>query len=473
MRRQSAAALAIALSLSLLSSLPAYARRRAVTPRAPAPASSPYLTEAMAAAEWLTSLERVRGTDALAWPTVEGNTGTSSGIDSGAAGIGAYFLKLYQSTGDARFFDKAERAARFVISEYRANRFNGHDFLAGAAGTGDFLLELYTSTQKAEFLDGARLAGEFLLGNAIVDGDGLYWKHHPQHPNTYTGLAHGTAGVGIFLIRLHDATQDARYLDAAERGYHWMKAYQVNLSGATPAISWKRLVVDAHGYTGWCGGAAGTVTFLDELHRATGKAEYLDAWRATVEGLYVSAIRTRQSPEEYAWMRYTNGGEGRSYPVIYCHGTAGNVVIVAEAAARTGDARYAEVTAGAGRWLDHVAIRGTQGLLWEHFAPGNLRERGLLTGTAAVGHASLRLYAATNDEAHLQRAIKAAEYLMAVADHPRPGQTRWHDRADNSEPPAYRTGWYTGGAGVGIFLVELHDTLRGKPLSSRFSALNP
>ena len=469
MRRQFAAALAIAL---LLSSAPAYARRRAVTPRGPAP-SSPYLTEAIAAAEWLTSLERARGTNAISWPDIEGGNGSSTGVGSGAAGIGAYFLKLHQSTGNPLFLDKAERAARFIISEYRANRFSAHDWLAGASGTGDFLLELYTTTRSAEFLDGAKLAGEFLLRAAIVEGDGLYWKHHPTLENTYTGLAHGAAGVGIFLIRLHDVTQDARYLYAAERAYHWMEAYQLHLTSDTPAIAWKRLIADSHGYTGWCGGAAGIVTFLDELHRATGRTEYLDAWRATVEGLYAGAIRTRSAPLEIAWLRSTNDNPGRSYPVIYCHGTAGNAVIVAEAAVRTGDVRYAEVTAGAGRFLDRVAVVTPQGLLWEHFTSGNLRERGLLTGTAAVGHASLRMYAATNDPAHLQRAIKAAEYLIAVADHPRPGQSRWLDRIDDAETPAYRTGWYTGVAGVGIFLVELHDTLRGRKLSSRFSSLNP
>ncbi len=83
------------------------------------------------------------------------------------------------------------------------------------------------------------------------------------------------------------------------------------------------------------------------------------------------------------------------------------------------------------------------------------------------------MYAATGDDAHLQRAIKAAQYLLAVADHTQPGQARWLDRIDNSEPPEYRTGWYTGVAGVGIFLVELHDTLRGHKLSSRFGPLNP
>jgi rhamnogalacturonyl hydrolase YesR len=378
MRRTLSAALAIAF---LLSSVPAFARRRAVTPRGPS--TSPYLTEAIAAAEWLTSLERTAGANALSWPAVEGGTSVVTGIDNGAAGIGAYFLKLYESTRDPRWLDKAERAARFVMSEHRAGRYSAHDWLAGSSGAGEFLLAVYAASQKQEFLDGAKGAGDYLLRVAIVDGDGVYWKHAPTFERTYTGLAHGAAGVGIFLVRLYEATNDTRYLDYAKRAYHWLKAYQVNLPGkAAIALGWKRLTTDSDGYTGWCGGAAGIVTFVDELHRVTGKAEYLDAWRATIEGLYVSATHPRD--DEAAWWRYTRN-EGPSLAVIYCHGTAANATIVANAAARTGDARYIDLTADAARWLDRIAIETSEGLLWQHFSHGDLRERGLQTGTASVG----------------------------------------------------------------------------------------
>lgn len=467
--------LAALLVAVVLSSLPAFAaKRRAVAPRTPA--ASPYLSEAIAAAEWIASLERpAPGGRGVAWPAKEGAPGVTIGINSGAAGVGAYFLRLYQSSGDARWLDKAERGAQFILSEFRAGRFYTHEWLDGGAGASHFLLELHAVTRNQEYLDGAHLFGAFVLRNAIVDGDGIYWKHSPQHEKTYTGIAHGAAGTAILLVRLYLASGDARYLDAAERTYRWMSRYTLPVTSSAPAITWKRLITDDAGYNGWCGGSMGIASLLDELHRATGKAEYLDAWRATTEGLYALAVHP--TPERAMWTYYstpyTPGRDSR--PIVYCHGTSANATVVADGAKRTGDVRYAEAAAAAGRWLDSVAIAAPAGARWAHLAGSPYLESGLLTGTASVGHASLELYAATGDAAHLQRAINAAQFLLATADHPQEGQSRWLNRApDNSgEPVEYRTGWYSGAAGIGIFLVELHDTLRGLPMETRFSPMNP
>jgi uncharacterized protein YyaL (SSP411 family) len=461
------------LALAVVLSLPAYAKRRVVAPR-PVLDSS-YLTEAIAAAEWITSLERpTAGGRGLGWPAQPGANLSGTGVNSGAAGIGAYFLRLHRSTGDPRWLDKAERGAQTIMAEFRLGRFNTHEWLEGSAGAGHFLLELHAATRKAEYLDATHLAGNFILGNAIVDGDGVYWKHSPQHERTYTGVAHGSAGTAIFLVRLYGASGDSRYLDMAERTYRWLSRYTLPVESSVPAITWKRLITDDAGYNGWCGGSMGIVYLLDELHRATGKAEYLDAWRATIEGLHALAVRP--TPEQALWTYYSTPYTTRtSRPVVYCHGTSANSTVVAEAAKRTGDARYAEAAAAAGRWLDSVAIAEAGGARWAHLAGSSYLESGLLTGTASVGHASLELYAATGDAAHLQRALRAAQWLLATADHPAVAQSRWLNRTEDGsgEPVEYRTGWYSGAAGIGIFLVELHDTLRGVPMETRFSPMSP
>lgn len=465
---------ALLLIAVVLSSFPARAKRRAVTPRAPL---SPYLAEAIAAAEWITSMERpAAGGRGLAWLQKEGSPAMTVGINSGAAGIGAYFLRLYRSTGDARWLDKAERGAQFIVSELRAGRFYTHEWLDGGAGATHFLLELHAVKPNGEYLEAAHRYGTFVLGNAIADGDGIYWKHSPQHEKTYTGVAHGAAGTAIVLVRLYLASGDSRYLDAAERTYRWLLRYTLPVAGgAGPAITWKRLVTDEAGYHGWCGGSMGILALLDELHKATGKAEYLDAWRATIEGLYV--LSTRTEPDQAFWT-YTSVpyAPRTSRPIVYCHGTSSNATVLAEAAKRTGDARYAEAAAAAGRWLDAMAITAPEGARWAHLAGSRYLESGLLTGTASVGHASLELYAATGDPAHLQRAIRAGQFLLATANHPREGQARWLNRTENDgsdDPVEYRTGWYSGAAGIGIFLVELHDALRGVPMDLRFTPMNP
>jgi uncharacterized protein YyaL (SSP411 family) len=173
----------------------------------------------------------------------------------------------------------------------------------------------------------------------------------------------------------------------------------------------------------------------------------------------------------HAW-GYAPGDLG-GFGTIYCHGTSGVMTVLADAAARSGDTRYAESVVAGGRWLDSVAVKASVGATWEHVAGGTLREHGLMTGTAAVGHASLKVYAATKDETHLARAITAADYLLAIAEHPQPGMTRWLHRADNSVTPRYDTGWYSGGAGMALFLIELHEALQGVPMKERLLPANP
>jgi hypothetical protein len=70
------------------------------------------------------------------------------------------------------------------------------------------------------------------------------------------------------------------------------------------------------------------------------------------------------------------------------------------------------------------------------------------------------------------RAITAAEYLLAIADHPQSGLTRWLNRADTSVTPRYDTGWYSG-AGMALFLIELHETLQGVEMKPRLMPANP
>jgi uncharacterized protein YyaL (SSP411 family) len=460
-----------------MSSIPAEAKRRSVAPRAPSVVeTSPYLDEALSAAAWLTSLARSTPSGALSWPSVEGRAGGSIGIDAGAAGIGSFFLRLYKTTNDAKWLDKAERGAQFVLSEFGAGRFYTHEWLGGAAGAGDFLLELYAVTRNEVYLQGAHLAGDSLMRTAIVDGDGIYWKHSPQIENTYTGVAHGAAGAGIFLVKLYNVTHDSRYLDTAERTYRWIARHKIALgSGSSTAITWKRLVTDTKGYNGWCGGSMGIAMFLDELHRATGNAEYLALWIATAEVLWIGASRPRETPLEIGWVHAPAiGSRSNNLGTPYCHGTAGNGITLAEAAVRTGAAHFAEGATAAGRWLDRVGVPDRGGALWEHFIGGGYRETGLFTGTASVGHGSLKMYALTGTPEHLERTRTAARYLIAIADHPRPGQTRWLNRYDNSdEPREYRTGMYSGVAGIALFLIELHDAERGRQVPVRFSPLHP
>ena len=65
-----------------------------------------YLIAAEKAANWLTSMENEeQNCNGLSWPTSELNDDATPGLCNGAAGIGRFFLKLYQIKGEESYLD--------------------------------------------------------------------------------------------------------------------------------------------------------------------------------------------------------------------------------------------------------------------------------------------------------------------------------------------------------------------------------
>ena len=103
----------------------------AAGPSAQGPAApSPHVTAARAIAQYLRSIARdesVPGaaTRGLSWPVSDITAARQTGMDSGAAGIGTFFLDLYLATRNVDDLLTAERASTWVFSEYRRRGPNG------------------------------------------------------------------------------------------------------------------------------------------------------------------------------------------------------------------------------------------------------------------------------------------------------------------------------------------------------------
>ena len=480
----------------------------------PAPdPGAPYLAAALQASAYLSSVELPQATG-VAWPASDApGTYVSTGVDSGAAGIGLFYLRLYRVTGDSAYLNKAHQAADYVDSQYRANgNYGDYDWLSGVAGGGEFFLALYAETGDSTFLDRASFAGDWLVNNAIADASGYHWEF-PGVTSVYTSLAHGAGGVALFLARLYQATGNTKYLQYAEGAARWLRQFTVPLGNS--GIGWKRLTTDTVTYNGWCGGSAGVYFILKKLWQVTGNADYLNLMLATARGLVAVADWSCPGGGVYsastgcpvgalplaAW-GYSTPSYG-DYPEIVCHGVASMLFALFDAYQRTGDVTFLEAARAGIRWLEAAAQVQPQGLRWEHIYGTGLLESGLLTGTASIGHAFLRFArldpaerqalsaAAPASEAplrpqlssrYLQEAEAAAQYLLGLADHPQPGQSRWITYVDKPAwaadpvgfPVEYDTGWYTGAAGIGIFFLDLHDAVCGiEPDSDELSPLNP
>ena len=453
----------------LLASIPITAapRRRAVAPPGNSVVDARYLNAARAAAAWLESLERQGARGTVSWPTSESANGAATGIDLGAAGIGAFHLRLYVVTGEQRYLDKAIGAGAFVAESY-AGGGGGVDWLGGRAGGGEYLLALYDVTGDPRWLDEAKRAAASLITAGRGDAETIYWLNG----QSFTSLAHGAAGIGHFFLRLHRVAPDPQYIDVAMRASRWILQHTLP-AGPNGGITIKRVTTDAAGYMGWCGGTVGTIIFFDELARVTGDAAVADARDAMLQGLLDTAVTEGEAGALLVAWRYSPTPRG-SLPIIYCHGASSTAAVLARAFLRSSDVRYSNAARGASRWLDRVAIAEPHGKSWDHIEGSPYHELGLMTGTASVGHASLELHRAFLSPGDLDRAKAAAEYLLSMAVRPAEGQMKWITRTDTvGGNPRYETGWYMGAAGIGLFFLELHDAGRGDVRPREFSIFNP
>ncbi|WP_318211834.1 class IV lanthionine synthetase LanL [Streptomyces sp. SJL17-1] len=194
-------------------------------------------------------------------------------ITHGSAGSGLAAVHLWHRTGDPRFaelaVDAADRLAAAArrdpsgvgwpvpaeaVSSEGGKRYLG--FAHGTAGIGCFLLAAASVSQRPEHLDLAVEAGEHLLAGAVRTGEAAQWPAQAGDLPTAPYWCHGAAGIGTFLVRLWQATGDDRFGDLARRSTH-----AVTERASRAALS-------------QCHGLAGNGDFLLDMAAATGDPVY-------------------------------------------------------------------------------------------------------------------------------------------------------------------------------------------------------
>lgn len=225
----------------------------------------------------------------------------SHDITHGSAGSGLAAVHLWHRTGDPRFAelvaDAADRLAAAAqrepsgvswpvpaegVVEEAGKRYLG--FAHGTAGVGCFLLEAAAVTKNPEHRDLAVAAGEHVVAHAVTVGDAAQWPAQATDPPTAPYWCHGSAGIGSFLVRLWRATGDDRYAELA-RGSARAVVERASRAALTQ-----------------CHGLAGNGDFLLDMAEATGDPGYR-AMAGDLARLIVSERAHRGShvvfPNEY------------------------------------------------------------------------------------------------------------------------------------------------------------------------------
>jgi lantibiotic modifying enzyme len=100
------------------------------------------------------------------------------------------------------------------------------DLMAGKAGGIAALLVLHGLLQEDASFDLAVRLGDQLIDGAEKTAAGWSWKSPGfQNDRNLTGLSHGTAGSGYALLELFAATQEERFLKAAEQAFHYERTW--------------------------------------------------------------------------------------------------------------------------------------------------------------------------------------------------------------------------------------------------------
>lgn len=194
------------------------------------------------------------------------------GLYVGLAGIARAFAWMGH-------IDRAEDAMKLAYTSPLLFEEAGVDH--GMAGWGLASLSTHTETGDGTHLDFAVKAGERLLETATIDQDGRYWPAKFDG-RVYLGYAYGTCGVACFLLRLYDATSDARFRSAAIEGMDFTLRHA---HGEGQKLQWPSHIGSRIVYPYWRLGSAGVGVALLRFYEALHDEMYLAAARSVASGL--------------------------------------------------------------------------------------------------------------------------------------------------------------------------------------------
>jgi lantibiotic modifying enzyme len=255
---------------------------------------------------------------------------------------------------------------------------------------------------------------------------GTAWPADPANPKTVgTGLYNGAAGIVLFFLEAHRATQDAAFLQDARAGADY-------LLRSLPDEKQAGLYV----------GLAGIGFTLQETFKATGDAKYRDGAR---QCLRLLTERARHKGQGVDWSETTD----------IIAGTAGIGLFLLYAARELEDPAARELAAAAGRRLIEQGQPASGGLRWAMSPTFDRRMPNFSHGTAGVAYFLATLYRETKSQPFLDAALSGAAYLKAVAETGGDGCLILHHEPGGEK--LFYLGWCHGPAGTARLFYRLHQ----------------
>lgn len=325
---------------------------------------------------------------------------TEKSLYGGSAGIGLFYLRLYQITNKSEYLESAKAAAEDIIAtdegvafyEKALNNNKPADKLVhvknmpgwkigyynGPAGSAYLHVKLYEITKEEKYRKYAAKVADDLLAAAKKAETGIFWSQQND--------LCGDGGFVTYLVAVWNITKDEKYLNAAKeignflitkaapapKGGKYWNVVDLTIIDFPEDVFWVNL---AHG-------TSGIGLIFSILYKATKEQKYLE--NAVEAAKYIQGIAVGN--EDAVLVPYLDslkrGPSTEFYYLSTCHGPAGTSLLFAELYELTGEKIYLDwvkklsrgiIEAGApetysrGYWPSQALCCGTPGLL-EHFA---------------------------------------------------------------------------------------------------------
>lgn len=450
--------------------------------------SEDYLETAIQASNWISQYE-IKEKDGKHWneSPIENGSASIEGLSlntsfyTGAAGVGFFYLRLYQITKEERFLLNAKEAAAFIISQTKGIDFyedireqikNDKSSLAGMflgyktgpVGDALYLNSVYEVTGDKSYFDQAIKNIDILVYAAVKDEKGIYWSDVRD--------ICADAGAIIALIIFYKKTGNKRYLEAAIEAGRFIEQYgHEAVTGGTyydlfnlADKGWSDNPQVIH--VNFVHGTNGIAYVWAALYDVTGDEKYHKLADDVIE--YLDGVS--YGDEEAVLFPYEDnpvtGEREEHFYLGACAGPTGSTAPFRLLYKTTKDEKYLT-------WVKRLANGLIRAKAPTNRSWGYWGSKGVCCGEAGVLEYFCQIYKLTGDERYLNAAHTTASTLLSEAI-TNANKTKWvgaWERVSPAKQGNY-TGFYVGVSGVASALLQTYATDKNIQLVDFFEFYN-